>query len=209
MAYPQREREDAGPPAHAPSWGLARRVKALVVAGDLPCARECFGELVALLQGRANRIACAYLRNAADADEAVQDAFIRVFERMPEYKDELPFDQWFTRILVNGCIDRGRARRRREARVGPLLAMHIDRLAHDTESVDRRMVGRQWRGAVARAVQDLPSRQRAVFAMCHYEDRSSAEVASLLGVKESTVRVHLFRAVHKLRTALEAWRDAR
>jgi DNA-directed RNA polymerase specialized sigma24 family protein len=46
-----------------------------------------------------------------------------------------------------------------------------------------------------------------VFALCHYQDHSSAEVATLLGLRESTVRVHLFRAVHKLRTTLEAWRE--
>jgi RNA polymerase sigma-70 factor (ECF subfamily) len=184
-------------------------VQALAAAGDHAGARECYGELMGLLQGRANRIAFAYLRNAADADEAVQDAFLRVYTRIAEYRADLPFEQWFTRILVNGCIDRGRARRRRDARVGPLLPGDLERLADETEPLDGQMAGREWRGAVARALEDLPTRQRAVFAMCHYEDRSSAEVASLLGLKESTVRVHLFRAVHKLRTALEAWRETR
>jgi len=68
------------------------------------------------------------------------------------------------------------------------------------------VTGREWRGAVARAVRTLPERQRVVFAMCHLDDRSSAEVAAALGLKESTVRVHLFRAVRKLRATLEGWR---
>jgi RNA polymerase sigma factor (sigma-70 family) len=206
MAYPQRRTEPADP-ADSPSSALAREVKALAVAGDAAAARERFGELIVLNQARANRIAFAYLRDAADADEAVQDAFVRVYMHIADYRDELPFLQWFTRILINVCIDFGRARRRRQAKVGPLLPAHADRLTTGTITLDRQLAHREWRGAVARAVQQLPDRQRTVFGLCHYHDRSSAEVATLLGLRESTVRVHLFRAVHKLRTTLEAWRE--
>jgi RNA polymerase sigma-70 factor (ECF subfamily) len=206
MAYPHRRTEPVDA-ADSPSSTLAREVKALAAAGDAAGARERFGDLIVLNQARANRIAFAYLRDAADADEAVQDAFVRVYMHIADYRGDLPFGQWFTRILINVCIDRGRARRRRRAKVGPLLPAHADRLATDTVPLDRQLAGREWRGAVARAVQALPDRQRAVFALCHYRDHSSAEVASLLGLRESTVRVHLFRAVHKLRTTLEAWRE--
>jgi RNA polymerase sigma-70 factor, ECF subfamily len=206
MTYPQRRREPVDT-AVSPSSVVAREVKALAAASDAAAARDRFGELIVLNQARANRIAFAYLRDAADTDEAVQDAFVRVYMHIADYRDDLPFAQWFTRILINVCIDRGRARRRRHAKVGPLLSAHADRLPTDAVPIDRQLAGREWRGAVGRAVQELPHRQRAVFALCHYEDRSSAEVASLLGLSESTVRVHLFRAVHKLRTTLEAWRE--
>jgi RNA polymerase sigma-70 factor (ECF subfamily) len=182
-------------------------VKALAAAGDMVAARERFGELIELNQARANRIAFAYLRNAADADEAVQDAFVRVYVHIADYRDDLPFVQWFTRILINGCIDRARSRRRQVAKIDPLLSADADRLTSGAVLPDRQLAGREWRGALARAVAGLPQRQRAVFALSHYEDRSSAEIAGLLGLRESTVRVHLFRAVHKLRTTLEAWRE--
>jgi len=182
-------------------------VKAAAANGDGAAARERYGELIVLNQARANRIAFAYLQDAADADEAVQDAFVRVYMHIADYRDDLPFEQWFTRILINVCIDRGRSRRRRRAKVGSLLPAHADRLTAGTAPLEHQLVQREWRGAVARAVQQLPDRQRTVFALCHYQDRSSAEVATLLGLRESTVRVHLFRAVHKLRTTLEAWRE--
>jgi RNA polymerase sigma-70 factor (ECF subfamily) len=205
LAYPQRRLDD-GQLATPLSWRLACEVKALAAAGDVAAARDRFGELVAATQARAGRIAFAYLRDEAEADEAVQDAFVRVFLRIADYRDELPFEQWFTRILINGCIDRGRARRRRHARVGPLMDADAERVPAAIESVDRQLSGREWQGAVARALEALPERQRMVFAMCHYEDRSSADVAASLGLKESTVRVHLFRAVRKLRAALAEWR---
>src|SRR6187399_3764854 len=92
---------------------LAARLKALVLAGERDRAREQFGDLVAHHQRRAVRIAYSYLRDAHDADEAVQDAFVKVFTHIASYREHLPFEVWFTRILVNGCLDLRKARARR------------------------------------------------------------------------------------------------
>src|SRR5688572_29929144 len=92
---------------------LAASIKALVVAGERDAARERFAELVARQQRRAVRIAFNYLRDAHDADEAVQDAFVKVFTHITSYRVDLPFEVWFTRILVNGCLDLRKARARR------------------------------------------------------------------------------------------------
>ena len=87
-------------------------------AGISPRRRAC----LALLQRRALRIAFQYLRDAADADEAVQDAFVKVFSHIGAYREAWPFEVWFTRILINGCLDRrnlrGRERRQGRSRQG-------------------------------------------------------------------------------------------
>src|SRR5207244_4997890 len=93
---------------------LAGDIRALVEAGDLDLARERFGGIVALHQRRASRIAYQYLRDAAEADEAVQDAFVKVFAHIASYREAWPFEVWFTRILINGCLDRRKARARRD-----------------------------------------------------------------------------------------------
>ena len=82
-------------------------------------ARERFAELVAIHQRRALRIAYQYLRDAADADEAVQDAFVKVFSHIGSYREAWPFEVWFTRILINGCLDRRKARLRRDRWFAP------------------------------------------------------------------------------------------
>ena len=92
---------------------LAASIKALVLAGDRDAARDRFADLVARQQRRAVRIAYNYLRDAHDADEAVQDAFLKVFTHITSYREEYPFEVWFTRILVNGCLDLRKARTRR------------------------------------------------------------------------------------------------
>src|SRR5216683_6285349 len=93
---------------------LAVEIRGLVEAGDLDSARDRFSGLVALHQRRASRIAYTYLREAAEADEAVQDAFVKVFSHITTYREAWPFELWFTRILINGCLDRRKARTQRE-----------------------------------------------------------------------------------------------
>src|SRR5439155_13557060 len=97
----------------SPVSALAAEIKGLLVAGDRQQARERFADLVERQQRRALRIAYQYLRDVHDADEAVQDAFVKVFTHITRYREDLPFEVWFTRILVNGCLDLRKARARR------------------------------------------------------------------------------------------------
>ena len=98
----------------------ASAVKSLQAQGNHAEARERYAELVARHQRRAGRIAYHYLRDAAEADEAVQDAFVKAYSHLPSFREELPFDVWFTRILINGCLDRIKARTRRERWLVPM-----------------------------------------------------------------------------------------
>jgi len=185
---------------------LAGEIKALVVAGDRDAARERFADLVAHQQRRAVRIAYHYLRDAHDADEAVQDAFVKVFVHIASYREELPFEVWFTRILVNGCLDLRKARGRR-LRWTVSLSPPGDTLPIDPAtpepSPEQRLVSGSRAREIAAAIERLPDRQRTVFTLCHVAEQSTAEVSQALGLSEATVRVHLFRAVHKLRRLLE------
>ena len=184
---------------------IAAAIKALVVSGNRDAARERFAELVAHQQRRAARIAYHYLRDAHDADEAVQDAFVKVFTHITTYREQLPFEVWFTRILVNGCLDLRKARARRMRWALPLSGS-TDAPANEPRalqpSAEIRMMSNERVREIETAVQRLPDRQRAVFTLCHIAEQSTSEVGQLLGVSEATVRVHLFRAVRKLRTLL-------
>jgi len=184
---------------------LAASVKALVVAGERDAARDRFAELVARQQRRALRIAYHYLRDAHDADEAVQDAFVKVFTHIASYREHLPFEVWFTRILVNGCLDLRKARGRRLRWALP-MSVSTDLAALEPPSpqasAEDRLVSNERTREIVNAVDCLPDRQRTVFTLCHIAEQSTAEISHALGVSEATVRVHLFRAVRKLRRLL-------
>jgi RNA polymerase sigma-70 factor (ECF subfamily) len=189
---------------------LAAAIKGLVVAGERDAARERFAELVLRLQRRAVRIAYNYLRDAHDAEEAVQDAFVKVFTHITTYREDLPFEVWFTRILVNGCLDLRKARARRLRWVLPMStsveAQPVDPVAPQAGPEDR-LISSERVQQIALALEQLPERQQLVFRLCHIAELSTNEVSLALGVSEATVRVHLFRAIRKLRKLLGARND--
>ena len=154
------------------------------------------------------RIAYQYLHDAADADEAVQDAFIKVFGHIDSYREAWPFEVWFTRILINGCLDRRKARLRRArwfvSTDTSLIVEDAKPAFGGTAALDpeSRLLARERRARLAAAIDRLDGRQRTIFMMSHYGDCTPREVGAMMGLKESTVRVHLFRAARKLRGLL-------
>lgn len=186
----------------------ASAVKALQADGRLADARERYAELVGRHQRRALRIAFHYMRDAAEADEAVQDAFVKAYSHLDSFREELPFEIWFTRILINGCLDRIKARTRRARWFAPMpdgpdgRQDFAERTASKGPSPEDHLLARERRVALTRALARLPERQRSVFMLSHYEGCTSREVSAMTGLNESTVRVHLFRAIRKLRVLL-------
>ena len=188
---------------------VAIDVKALQAAGRLAEARDRFAELVGRHQRRAVRIALHYLREAADADEAVQDAFVKAYMHLGTFREELPFEVWFTRVLINGCLDRLKSRRRRERWIAPPLTDAnggerdpAEYLPSSGPSPEERVLSNERRRQLAAALAKLPERQRLVFMLSHFDGRTSREVSAVTGLNESTVRVHLFRAIRRLRAIL-------
>ena len=140
-------------------------------------------------QRRASRIAYQYLRDAAEADEAVQDAFVKVFTHITSYREAWPFEVWFTRILINGCLDRRKARGRRdrwfvagddhERATKPRVSA-----AGPADAIPRhRLLARERRARIAAAIDRLDGRQRTVFMLCHYGDCTPREVSAMTGLE--------------------------
>jgi RNA polymerase sigma-70 factor, ECF subfamily len=185
---------------------IAIEIRGLVERGDMDEARDRFSELVAIHQRRASRIAYQYLRDAAEADEAVQDAFVKAFSHITSYREAWPFEVWFTRILINGCLDRRKARTRRDRWFVPGEITSADEArasaAGPAADPEHRLLSRERRARIASAIDRLDGRQRTVFMLCHYGDCTPRDVSAMTGLNESTVRVHLFRAARKLRGLL-------
>jgi RNA polymerase sigma-70 factor (ECF subfamily) len=187
---------------------VAIAIRELVAHGRLDEARDRFAEIVTAHQRRGLRIAFQYLRDAAEADEAVQDAFVKAFGHIESYREAWPFEVWFTRILINGCLDRRKARLRRDRWFAPADEARIADEARPAfggsaePNPEARLLARERRAKLAAAIDKLNGRQRTVFVLCHYGDCTPREVGAITGLNESTVRVHLFRAARKLRGIL-------
>ena len=189
---------------------VAAEVKRLLADGQREEAAERFGAIIDRQQRRAARIAYHYLRDPAEVDEVVQDAFLKAFLHLPSFREDLFFELWFTRILVNSCLDRLKAKTRRRRWMVP--ADTRERAAAEgppsrEPSPDAALLAKERRARLEAAIDQLPTRQRTAVILSHLEGRPARDVSTIMGLNESTVRVHLFRAIRKLRGMLdrESW----
>src|SRR5262245_21332016 len=195
-------RNDPGSPDPVPAANVADLVRAARV-GD----REAFGQLVTLHQSAVTRLAYRLLGDMDEADGAAQDAFIRAWSRLGEFRDECPFAAWLSRITINQCRDRLRRRRfvLPEGRLGTREGANpLETVVDPTPGPEARAAGRGIGRTIAELTQGLPGMQREVFALRYYDDRSLVEIAALFRVNVGTIKTHLFRATRRIRKSLEA-----
>jgi len=166
-----------------------------------------FGAWMTSEQKRIFLLCKRMLQDIGEADSATQDTFIKAWQSLnrPGFADLDNPGSWLTRIAVNTCLDRLRSRRWQfwRKRPAPQDEETILRLARATEpNAEDQIFATQIGDRVHDALDKLSLRQRAVFALRHYEDRSLADIAGILDLDIGTVKVHLFRAIEKLREEL-------
>lgn len=133
------------------------------------------------------RAALAILGDPQEAEDVVQEAFLRLWEKDPAFESPAHQRSWLLKVTVNGCKSRLRAPWRR--RTAPLLESYP---AADEEEQ-----------AVLEVIQSLPPKDRAALHLYYYEGYQTAEIAAMTGWREGTVRSRLARARDKLRELLK------
>lgn len=158
---------------------------------------DAYACLVTRHLSRSIALAGRIVRNRADAEELVQEAFLRVWTTAPRWRtDGASFRTWFFRVLVNLCIDRCR-----RPGFAPLEAAGDP--ADGATPADLRLAGDEEAAALARAVQTLPPKQRAALALCYWQEMSNQDAAAALSLTVGAVESLLVRARRNLRAALE------
>jgi RNA polymerase sigma-70 factor (ECF subfamily) len=166
----------------------------------------CFEDLVRAEGPRAIRLAHRLVGNRADAEEIAQDAFLRFFAGIKKFRGECSVGTWLYRTVTRLAIDHLRRERlrhqlfffRKEEDDAEPMDYVADTRPDPGECLSSAETGRR----LTRAMQKLPSRQRAVFVLRHQEGLPLKEIAGLLGLEQGTVKAHLHRAVTRLRGEL-------
>ena len=166
--------------------------------------------LVQRYQGRVYAVAYGMMRNREDAREMAQEAFIKAYNNLPNFRRESSFFTWIYRITVNLCIDsRRKAYRAREVafdegRITPDIAVQTGPapVLTPSQSYDRK----EWRLRIKAAIARLPEDQRRVIVFREVEGLSYKEIAEATGVAEGTVMSRLFYARKKLQELLKETR---
>lgn len=182
--------EPAGTPSIDPTLPLRAK------AGD----RQAFAQLVDATYPRALRFALHMVGNREDAEEAVQDTFVRVYHNLRRFRDDARFEPWLFRILANRCrtLMAKRARHATVIQYGDLP----DRIGKTGDAE------RDWTEEVYKVLDTLPAEQKEAFLLRHVEDMAYEDIAAITGVGLSALRMRVKRACDTLRVRLsEMMRD--
>jgi RNA polymerase sigma-70 factor (ECF subfamily) len=173
-----------------------------VVAGD----RSAFELLMRRHNRRLYRLARATLQNDAEAEDALQEAYLSAYRSIGQFRGDSALLTWLSRLVLNECF----GRLRREARRQNVIPMvdcatpaEIDVMnADDSNAPDRAAARAELRALLERKLDELPDVFRVVFVLRSVEEMSIEETAQCLAIPEATVRSRHFRAKHLLRESL-------
>ena len=183
-----------------------RELIARTLGGD----GTAYGVLVERFQRKIFRVAFAIVRDEMEADAVTQDTFVQAYTSLARFEARAEFETWLTRIAINRARDVLRRRRfvslftshDAEDENGEAMFEPVD----ERPNQERQLAASQIRVAITRAEQKLSAQQKLIFRLRHYENLSLEDIADHLGLRAGTVRAHLFRAIHKIRKELAAWR---
>ena len=170
---------------------------AAVRAGD----RNAFRGLVERYSRGVFRLGYRMTGNEQDAEDVVQEAFLRAFRQLNRYESRSSFSTWLYRIAANYSLDLIRARR-------ATSAVEDVMLTETSAGPERLMESMQVRETLSVALESLTQQERTAFVLRHYEGLSIDEISGTLGINNNAAKHSVFRAVQKLRKALAPLRGA-
>jgi RNA polymerase sigma-70 factor, ECF subfamily len=188
---PPRQQADA-------ESGIDAAQDTLLVERVLRGDAEAYGDLVRRHMRRAFAIAYRILEHREDAEDVVQDTFLRALERIDSLDTRRPFHPWLYRIVVNQALNYRRSRSRRATEVLP------DAVAATAATPEDNAEAALLRRRLRSALDMLTERQRTMIQLADLEGFDSTEIAAILDLAPGTVRWHLHAARRTLRRALDA-----
>lgn len=162
-------------------------------AGDI----AAYEQLVERFQEIAFRAAYLVTRDAGEAEDAAQEAFMKAFRALDRFRPGFPFRPWLLQIVTNEARNRRRAAARREQ-----LALRVLPAAHSGFWPEAQTDGIELREAVAAAIGRLSDEDQTVIAYRYFLDLSGAEMAQALGCPRGTIKSRLSRALERLRAEM-------
>jgi RNA polymerase sigma-70 factor (ECF subfamily) len=164
-------------------------------------ASQTITTLVAEYSTALYRVAFSVTRNAAEAEDAVQETFLRVLRHQSRLGEIRDYRVWLVRIVWNIVLDRKRRAKTRPENED--LSDHARVLPSADLATDQTVISRQERERIMALIDRLPRREREALLLSAVQELSTAEIASVLGATESSIRSRIFRARRELSVLLE------
>ena len=151
------------------------------------------------------RVAYRMTANEHDADDVVQETFLRAYRQIDHFEERANFSTWLHRIAINCSLDLLRARGRHDKHYGgdPSSEEMSAVIKSDDPQPDRLLLSSELQANVAKALERLSSNERTAFILRHFEGMPVEEIGKTLGIQVNAAKHTIFRAVRKLRESLE------
>ncbi len=173
---------------------------------------DAFERLVRAYDQSVLRIAMNLLRSPDEARDVYQEAFLKIFRNLRQFRFDCSFHTWLYRVVTNVCFDHLRRRkvRKEDSTVVETQDGLVDQVTQIEEvgpaaNPERQTWNRELSAGIAAALQELTPRERMVFELRHYEGLRLRAIGEILGTSEEAAKNCLFRATQKMRTRLEAF----
>src|SRR5216684_1437423 len=165
---------------------------------------EAFRQLVESHSRMTFRVAYRMTRNEQDADDVVQETFLRAYRQLRHFEERANFGTWLHRITINCSLDLIRARGRADSAYGgDIESAEMDGTARSEPQQYRLLMSADLQKQVAAAMERLSSNERTAFVLRHFEGMPVEEIGKILGIQVNAAKHTIFRAVRKLRESLE------
>ena len=168
-----------------------------VCAGEV----EIFEVLMRRYNQRLFRVAQSILNDELEAEDVLQETYLRAFVHLESFEARAAFSTWLTKIAVHEAL--GRRRKRNRFRPSEDSASHLDRAPASAPSPERRAGSRELRRALEAAIQALRPSYRVVFVLRELEGMNTRETAEVLGLSRTLVKVRLHRARRARRASVD------
>jgi len=162
---------------------------------------QTIARLVAEYSTALYRVAFSVTRNAAEAEDAVQETFLRVLRHESRLGEIRDYRVWLVRIVWNIVLDKKRRAKTRPE--GEDIADHARVLPSSDRPADDSAISSQERNRILALVDRLPAREREALLLSAVDELTTAEIAAALGTTESSIRSRIFRARKELAVLLE------
>lgn len=149
------------------------------------------------------RLAHRMTGNPQDAEDVVQETFLKAYRQLGRFESRANFSTWLHRIAVNCSIDLIRSRKHQETGHDAADLDLLDGAGDHDPSPERLMLSTEVQERVSRAMEGLTHMERAAFVLRHFEGQSIEDISRALGLKANAAKHSIFRAVRKMRLVLE------
>lgn len=186
---------------------MANKVDTAVIERAVKGDQKAYAEILREYRGPIYSLIYRMVRNREEAEDLVQEAFVKAFSSLSSFNANYAFSTWLYKIAINNCIDYLRRKKLKTYSMDKPIRSQDGELSREFPDVsmspDRALLAKERSTLIEHAIDDLPEKYRIVIILRHSEERSYEEIADLLSIPLGTVKARIFRAREMLKKKLK------